>query len=161
MKGPNNILAMICIAALGVLIAACGENKTYYQIENKKSGYYISTDGSTESGSGLKQQSAPSGDNGLWELIDAGDGFYQILSKQSQLFISGIAGQTQPLEQTDELGDNALWQKLELDDGYIQLKSKGTGQSINTAGSKAENAAIKSAAANLGSGSHWKLIEQE
>ena len=153
-------LTVICGAILGLLLSACGESPTYYQIENKHSGYYISTDGSTESGSGLKQQSAPSGDNGLWELIDAGDSFYQIRSKQSQLYISGITGQNQPLEQTDELGDNALWQKIELDDGHIEFKSKGTGQSINTQGSKAEDSAIKSAV-GVGSGGHWKLIEQE
>ena len=156
----QNILTVMFGIVLSVLISACGENKTYYQIENKHSGYYMSTDDSTESGSGLKQQSAPIGDNGLWELIDAGDGFYQIRSKQSQLFISGITGQNQPLEQTDELGDNALWQKVELDDGYIQFKNKGTGQSINTQGKKDENAVIKSAV-GVGAGGHWKLIEQE
>ena len=155
----QNILIMMFGVVLSVLISACGENKTYYQIENKKSGHYISTDGATSSGSELKQQSEP-GDNGLWEITEAGDGFYQIRSKQSQLYISGITGQNQPLKLTDELGDNALWQKVELDDGYVEFKNKGTGQSINTQGKKAENAVIKSAV-GIGAGGHWKLIEQE
>ena len=161
-----NIVKITCGLIATAFLVACGDSTTYYQIENQHSGFYLSTGGTTESGSGLVQQSAPEGDNGLWELVEAGDDVYQIRSKQSQLYISAIDGQNAALEQIAEPGENALWEKVELDGdnaGYIQFTTNGTAQaqSINTAGSTAEDGAIRSAHTGLGAGSYWKLVEVE
>ena len=159
----RTLLTAICGLILSLFISACGDSTIYYQIENKKSGHYLSSDGST----GLVQKSAP-GDSGLWELVEAEGGFHQIRNKESQLHISTMGSQIkEPLKQTDTSGEDSLWQKVTFEGDLIGFKNKDSDRYINTGGALGENTPIMQTSNTAttssipGDGAQWKLIEQE
>ena len=159
-----NIVKITCGLIVTAFVVACGDSTTYYQIENKKSGHYLASDGSTD----LKQKSEP-GDSGLWQLIESEEesGFYQILNKESQLYVSTMGSQIkEPMQQTDAPGDDALWEKVEFDDGYIGFRNKDSDRYLNTGGETDDNTDILQTENTAtqdsvpGNGGQWILIEQ-
>ena len=109
----------------------------------KHSGQALDVAGaSQEDGANVLQWTKHGGNNQIWILEDAGDGYYFLVSKNSGKVLDVAGASQEPganvLQWFKHGGDNQQWKLEDAGDGYSFVVAKHSGQVLDVAGASQE-----------------------
>jgi cytolysin (calcineurin-like family phosphatase) len=147
------LLCFVFLFAFG--LSAQLPTDKFFKIQHSTTGFYLGVDGKTAVGTPVLQQSTI-GEGGEWDLVFAGDGYYYIQNRVSNLCISNYSnnGDGAALKQ-DYPDTDGLWKLLDIGGGFYKLRNKLSDKVMFGEGTTTHTPVIQKATTSGGS---WKLV---